>query len=402
MARSAHEKLRVLSIAHTAVNRTAGRLRYRPLGDDPSLAVRLIVPSRWFQFGRWYHADAGDEPGIAVRRLPIRIPRAGPANWYLHFYPGLGREVRAFAPDVIHLWEEPWSLVALHASRLAAQTGAALVLEIDQNLLKRLPPPFETIRRHVLRRTDLILSRSREAAEVARACGYTGPHVLIGYGVDQTLFYPAGKRAFAPPLRIGYVGRLVREKGIDDVLAAMADWARDVVLTIVGEGPHETELRRHVARAGLDARVSFQRWGDAAMVAGILREIDVLVLPTRTTAAVREQFGRVIIEAQACGTPVIGSSGGAIPAVIGDGGWVVPEGDPAAIGALLNRLSHAPDEIRARAAAAIENVRDRFTYDGVANELAKAWHQAHALRECNETERGGRSMGRGMVRAETR
>jgi glycosyltransferase involved in cell wall biosynthesis len=59
----------------------------------------------------------------------------------------------------------------------------------------------------------------------------------------------------------------------------------------------------------------------------VLNEMDVLVLPSRTGQYWKEQFGRVLVEAMACGVPVIGSSSGAIPAVIGEAGLVVPEGD---------------------------------------------------------------------------
>jgi hypothetical protein len=71
----------------------------------------------------------------------------------------LRRLIRQIRPDVIHLWEEPWSVVALQASLLSGD--AALVMEVEQNVIKRLPPPFEGIRRHVLRRTDHVLSRRR-------------------------------------------------------------------------------------------------------------------------------------------------------------------------------------------------------------------------------------------------
>lgn len=137
-----HDTLRVMSIAHTAVSRVAGRLRYNKLREDRSLQVRLIVPRRWHQFGRWLEAEPAQPGDVETRALPIRLPRAGPASWHLHFYGRLLGEVRAFRPDVLHVWEEPWSLVALQASMLARWCGCALVLEVDQNILKRLPPPF--------------------------------------------------------------------------------------------------------------------------------------------------------------------------------------------------------------------------------------------------------------------
>lgn len=369
--------LRIASIAHPAVSSEAGRLRYRYLAAKRDVELHLIVPAIWKEFGRTIVAEPWDETGFAIHVLPIRLPQAGPMNWYLHFYPALGRLLRRLDPDVIHLWEEPWSIVALQAQLLRRR--AALVLEVDQNILKRLPPPFEAIRKYVLRHTDHILARSPDAAMVVRARGYAGPMTPIGYGVDAATFTPpldAAKAGPEPMFTIGYVGRLVEEKGLDDALDALAMGGAPVALRIMGEGPHEAKLRERVAALGLERRVSFRGWGAPAEVAGFLRGLDALVLLTRTTKAVREQFGRVIIEAQACGVPVIGSTCGAIPDIVGDGGWIVPERSPQALRDLLNRLAADPALVRARGVAAQGNVEARFTYEVVATALERACRAA--------------------------
>lgn len=374
MAGTPNRPLTVLSIAHPAVEAAAGRLRYRPLAARTDLNVHLVVPQRWHQFGRVIDADPPNEPGIAVHVLPVWFDKGGPVSWYLHVYPGLKKIIRQVQPDVIHLWEEPWSLVALQASFL--KKDAALVLEVDQNILKRLPPPFETIRRHVLRKTDYILSRSQDATDVVRACGYRGPVGDIGYGVDFETFNPRARAAPEPGLRLGYVGRLVVEKGLDDALDALAISAPDVTLAIMGEGPHEQHLRKKVEALSLEPRVSIQGWGKPAEVADFMHSLDALLLLTRTTATVKEQFGRVIIEAQSCGVPVIGSECGAIPGVTANGGWIVPESDPTALAALIERLRADP-ALRAKASAAgILNVQKRYTYEAVAGQLADAWTAA--------------------------
>ena len=97
---------------------------------------------------------------------------------------------------------------------------------------------------------------------------------------------------------------------------------------------------------------------------------------TRTTHAVREQFGRVIIEAQACGVPVIGSTCGAIPDVVGAGGWIVPERDPDSLRQLLDTLAADPARVRAKAAEARANVMARFSYDAVAAAIESACRAA--------------------------
>ncbi len=375
-------KLKVLSIAHAAVSRAVGRLRYYPLAARRDLDVHLLVPARWRQFGRTTVADPPDDPGIAVHILPIRLSHAGPMNWYLHVYPRLRRLVRALKPDVIHLWEEPWSLVALQAAVLKG--NAALVMEVDQNILKRLPPPFEAIRRYVLSRTDFVLSRSPDATAVVRARGYRGPVSLVGYGVDRHTFRPRASAEEPAPqgagLRIGYIGRIIEEKGLDDALDAIARVKSPVHLAIMGEGPHEEALRARAKDLGIADRITIRKWGAPAEVARFLQSLDVVILLTRTSKRVVEQFGRVIVEAQSCGVPVIGSSCGAIPNVVGEGGWIVAERDPAMLAALLDRLAADPAALRLKGHLAEQNVATRFTHDIVADSLAQAWSKAAEAR----------------------
>jgi glycosyltransferase involved in cell wall biosynthesis len=371
-------RLKILSIAHPAMTADGGRLRYHEMVKRNDIDVHLVVPETWYQFGRTLQADPSLDPRLKLHILPIALPRAGPMSWYLHFYPGLRRLLREVDPDVIHLWEEPWSVVALQARFMKRR--AAMVMEVDQNILKRLPPPFEFIRKQVLSNTDHILSRSPDATAVVRARGYRGPVTSIGYGVDLTTFNPAAEpsphRAVRPEFRIGYVGRIVEEKGLDDALDAMKLATTPVSLAIMGEGPHEDRLRQRIAELGLTDRVSIRGWGTPSDVAAFLRSLDVMILLTRTTKSVREQFGRVIVEAQACGVPVIGSQGGAIPDVVGDGGWIVPERDPAALASLLDFIAADTKALAAQGLAAQSNVFDRFTYRVVADDLVSACETA--------------------------
>ncbi len=373
-------RIRVVSIAHSGVLRDMGRLRYQPLADRHDLDIHLVVPERWYQFGRWYEADPPCTPGITTHVLPIRLPKGGPASWYLHFYPSLRRLMRQVSPDVVHLWEEPWSIVALQALLLRRKAG--YVLEVDQNIIKRLPLPFEKLRRFILARTDVILARSNHAEEVVRACGYAGPALPIGYGVDEETFRLPEIRRLRPDsgLRLGYCGRLVVEKGLDDALDALAALPDSVTLALMGEGDHDAALRARIARLGLQNRVSFAGWGSPRDVAAFYHGIDVSILLTRTTDQVREQFGRAIIESQGCGVPVIGSTCGAIPEVIGQGGWVVPEQDPAEIAGCVRQILAVPALLDEKSRLGQQNIRDRFSYRAVAGDLAAGWLEAYRRR----------------------
>ena len=68
-------KRRIVSIAHSGVLRDMGRLRYNPLATRDDLDIHLVVPERWFQFGRWYQADPPCTPGVTTHILPIRLPK---------------------------------------------------------------------------------------------------------------------------------------------------------------------------------------------------------------------------------------------------------------------------------------------------------------------------------------
>jgi glycosyltransferase involved in cell wall biosynthesis len=326
-------------------------------------------------------AAAPDEPHVYV--LPVRLPRFGPAKWYFHYYLGLRRRIAAIDPHVLHVWEEPWSLAALQVVLLRNRLARSvpLVLEVEQNILKRLPPPFEQIRGYVLRNTDYLLARSAEALAVVRRKGYAGRASLINHVLDQTIFVP--RSATSTPIRgageeltIGYVGRLVVEKGLDDVLDAISICAKPARLRIMGDGPYRDRLLARVRELNLGDRVSFLQWSEPRGVAEFIKSLDVLVLMTRTTKAVKEQFGRVIIEAHGCGVPVIGSTCGAIPRVIGEGGWIVPECDPTCLARLLDEIAARPELLAAAARRGLQQVERLYSPSVVGKTLAEAWRTA--------------------------
>ncbi|MEZ4580844.1 MAG: glycosyltransferase [Caldilineaceae bacterium] len=147
----------------------------------------------------------------------------------------------------------------------------------------------------------------------------------------------------ARPFTVGYAGGLLPEKGVDLLLRACARLTGDWRLRLAGEGSAQTQLVTLARDLGITGRVTFAgRIGSGAMPA-FYHDLDVFVLPSRTTPSWKEQFGRVLIEAMACGVPVVGSASGEIPHVIGDAGLLFPEEDVAALHAHLATLAASPD-----------------------------------------------------------
>lgn len=381
--------LRVLSIAHSAISAGSSRLRYHPLAESTDIDLTLVVPDRWHEYGRRLRLDPAD-PALPIRIAHIRLPTVWKAKWYLHYYPELNKLLTQFAPHVLHLWEEPWSIVALQAALMLKRRfqDTALIVETDQNILYRLPFPFERIRRYTLEKTDTLIVRQEEALSVSKACGYRGPAVTVEYCVDRSRFHPEDREQCRNHFGIqgftlGYVGRLIEEKGLFTILEAAHKCEEEVYLLIAGEGPAENRLRAKSLELGLEKYVRFLGAQSQAVVARLFNAVDALCLMSRTTHSWKEQFGRVIMEAQACGTPVIGSTSGAIPDVVGDGGWIVEEGNATMLAQLLNRLVRNPALRTIASAQALRN-SDRFSPEVVSTALSNAYFSAekyHRLRK---------------------
>lgn len=346
------------------------------------MELRVLVPDRWRHYGTWREAETPRSNGYAYEVGRVRWPWVGPAQFYLHWYPRLDRVIRTFRPHVIDLWEEPWGLVSAHACRLRNKLlpEARVVSETEQNIDKVLPFPFERIRAFTLANADYAVGRSDEAVRVLRAKGYAGPAEVVPNGVDGQLFRPMDRASCRRDLGFsgfvaGYVGRLVEEKGLMDLLDALPHCPGTVTLVFVGSGPLLPDLTRRAAELNVTERVRFLPALPLAELPKVMNALDVFVLPSRTTERWKEQFGRVIIEAHACGTPVIGSSSGAIPDVVGVGGLVAGERDPLAIAASITKILDQPELRGQFAAAGRAQVVAKYTWESVAGRMAEIYRK---------------------------
>jgi glycosyltransferase involved in cell wall biosynthesis len=111
---------------------------------------------------------------------------------------------------------------------------------------------------------------------------------------------------------------------------------------LVGNGPDRSKLEAMAQGLGVSARVRWVPWVDSGKVAEYINAFDVLALPSRTRWNVKEQFGRVLVEAMSCETCVVGSDSGEIPNVVGDAGLIFHEGDERQLAARLQQLMDDP------------------------------------------------------------
>jgi len=341
---STSDPLTVLVVAHNAVG-ASNRRRVDALADLPDVRVTLLSPPWWHEEGR---CIAARPPG--VRPYAWHVGRtAATGNGTRHVYLSrLFSLVRSLQPDVVDVHEEPFSFAALQAlvARGALAPRAALVFYSAVNVSRRWRAPYRWVERLVLRQADGAYVPNGDVPGILAAKGLARPAVELPLGVDVDLFADAtpldlrSRLPDAPRPYVGFLGRLEPVKGLDVLVEAARRLATPATIVVAGDGGERAALERTVRARGLGSRVRFLGAVPFDAVPAFLKALDMLVMPSVTLLpAHREQFGRVLAEAMAAGVAVIGSSSGAIPAVVGDAGLVVPEREPALLADAIARLA---------------------------------------------------------------
>jgi glycosyltransferase involved in cell wall biosynthesis len=162
---------------------------------------------------------------------------------------------------------------------------------------------------------------------------------------------------------VGYIGRLSEEKGTLNFVKAIPEIIRrrrdDVKFLIVGDGPLQDKIEEYLDKENLSNKVNLTGWIPHDELPSYLNELELVVLPSYT-----EGLPNIMLEAMACGTPVLATSVGAIPDVIKDGetGFIMENNSPAFIAKNVERALNHPnlEKIEENARALVER---KFTYE---------------------------------------
>src|SRR5437588_315997 len=319
--------MRVLMISKALVAGTSQR-KLEELAKCPGVELTLITPPYW-------QSDDGSK--LVLERLytggyqMIVTPMRLNGNFHLHYYPLLGKIMGDVRPEVVHIDEEPYNFATFHAMRLANKQKAKALFFTWQNLYRNYPPPFRYLELYNYRHAAAALAGNRDAAEVLKRKGYSGPISIIPqFGFDTDIYQrtqPRQPRAPGDPFTLGFVGRLKDNKGLDLLVAALPELPHYCRVVFIGNGP------------------------------------------------MKEQFGRVLPEAMACETPVIGSSSGEIPHVIGDAGLVFQEGNVQELVACIRQLLDDPELYVQLAAKGRQRVLENYTQEQIARQTYKVYQQ---------------------------
>lgn len=359
-------------ILSKALLSVAYRRKTDALAAIPGVKLTVCVPAEWREPRAHvvrYEPSQPDNYRIEV------LPMALNGQHHLHWYPTFAGVLQRIRPDIVHVDEESFNFATFMAMRAAKQVGARSCFYNYANIERIYPPPFGWFERYAFRNATHALACSHEAADIIRRHGYAGALSIIPQtGVDPDVFVPRHDAHTArTPFTLGYVGRLVVEKGLDDVLVALAQLPEYVQLQVVGAGAHADALHQHATHLGVSARVHWHAPVASSHIPAVMQRFDALVLPSRTTSNWKEQFGRVLIEAMACGVPVIGSDSGEIPHVIGDGGLIFAEGDSRALAAAVRTLSEQPDSYARYSKQARQRVLSHYTQQALAEQYYRIY-----------------------------
>jgi teichuronic acid biosynthesis glycosyltransferase TuaC len=335
--------------------------RLRHLTRTGQVAARVVAPVPWVPqmlakhlrqyaaFARAPHQECREGIEVLHPRYPL-IPKvsmtAAPFSMALSAYHVLQRvRAQGFEFDLIdaHYFYPDGVAAALMGWRLAKP----LVITArgsDVNLLTRYAAPRRMVS-WAIRRAAAIITVSSALREALVDLGVEESKItVVRNGVDLQMFHPSEEASTrqiasdAPALLS--VGNLLENKGHHIVIETLQHLS-SARLCIVGAGPEEGALRDLTRKLGVGARVTFAGSVPQAELKRYYTAADVLVL-----ASAREGWPNVLLEAMACGTPVVATRAGGVPEIVTvpESGLLAPARTPAAIAVTIKKLlSNYPD-----------------------------------------------------------
>jgi glycosyltransferase involved in cell wall biosynthesis len=325
-----------------------------------------------------------------VRHLSAGPARPLPKDELLTHVPAMAQQLaagwRRRAPDVAHahFWMSGMAVLgaAEEVGVPTVQTFHALgsVKRRHQGACDTSPDGRIAAERTVARDVDRIVATcSDEVFELARLGAPRRRIRVVPCGVDTEMFTPDGPtlpRGARP--RLVTVGRLVRRKGVDETIAALASVPEAELVVAGGSGPDDPDHARLAALAAehrVGDRVRFLGGLPRERVPQLLRSADVVIC-----VPWYEPFGMVPLEAMACARPVVASAVGGLADTVLDGvtGMHVAPRRPDELAATLRRLLASPTSISALGAAGRERVLARYGWDRVAAATAEVYEQVVA------------------------
>jgi glycosyltransferase involved in cell wall biosynthesis len=364
--------------ANQALNQLAGYLLRQ--GAQVRVYAPVVAEPAFAATGDMVNVSSLPIPGRGEYRVPLRLPRQ------------TRRDLADFAPNVVHLSSpDPAAHAALKWARRRSIPVLASVHTRFETYLRYYnmawgEPLIEAILRRFYRRCDALVAPSESMAQVLRDARMNYDITIWSRGVDRETFNP-GRRSGEwrrslgladEDVAIGFLGRLVMEKGLDVFSDTIDELKRRGIahkVLIVGEGP---------ARGWLEARMPdavFAGFQEGADLGRAVASMDALFNPSVT-----ETFGNVTLEAMACGLPVVAAEATGSQSLVDDraSGRLIRPGAVHQFAEALREYIQQPD-LRARHGAAGEARARDFSWDSINQAVADTYLRLVRLKRSSAT-----------------
>ncbi len=331
--------MKVLIIYHCGLSEEAKAYYREYVCQGIDLAV--IIPTKIIIEGveSYTYSKRDDEKGYQFFPVDLRKPNSYGEGF--KFFQLL-RTIKRIKPDIIQVFNE-YSGFQLTQSLLCRNIlygrKVPVVAYNAMNFPFKSPPFifkfsirfFKRIIRKLLypfvfafhkKYIDGVIACSTEALENVRALGVKIPMELAFWGIDFTTFYAKNRNLCREKLRIpkniklaGFFGRIVKEKGLDLLVKAISK-LDGYYLMLPPKGDYKEELDKIIDSLGIRDRIYHYDYIPRETLVDYYNCLDVFVLASQLPPFWKEQYGRVLVEAMACGISVVGSKSGAIPEVL--------------------------------------------------------------------------------------
>ncbi len=231
---------------------------------------------------------------------------------------------------------------------------------------------FIGMQKRVSRSLPRILTVSKSAREdISRDFNMPrGKFSIVPNGINTNLFYPISKIEREKNRIIVTNSADTPLKGLFFLFQAVAELLKnfDIHVTVIGEPKKDGDIIKLVKELGIGRRIHFTgRIDDQEFVRQYARAT-MAVVPS-----VYEGFGLPVGEAMACGVPVISTTGGALPEVVGEAGVLVPPADSAALARAIRELLANPNKAKKLGLAGYRRVQEQFTWERAAEKTVDAY-----------------------------
>jgi glycosyltransferase involved in cell wall biosynthesis len=294
-------------------------------------------------------------------------------------------QVREFQPDVVHIFfgipDGPigWLLKRLYGLPYIISLRGA---DVPSDEVKRFAKQYKVLRPFVRRLwhdADALVAVSSGLRSYAKETAPDLPIQVIPNAIDLSAFTPPVQREMDGPVRLLYVGRFNVFKNVETLIEAVGVLSQMEVgefeLDLVGEGEQRPVLERMVSELGLTRRISFVGWVARERIADYYRGADVFV-----TATTWEGMPNTVLEAMACGLPIVGTQASGLCELVHDdlNGYLVPINDPTALAQALAGLINNGYERRRMGRQSRKLAEREFAWEYIAEQYVGVYEQVVA------------------------